>query len=120
MGESTLAGTLISNTGYPYVSTYSVTRAAVAPAVNLTRASQTVFLSERGDERFRPVTMVDLRISRPFKFGDAPVRAADRFLQHRQRGDGRARTTRRSGATYLAPGEILAPRIIRVGFSVDF
>ena len=24
------------------------------------------------------------------------------------------------GATYLAPSEILAPRIIRVGFSVDF
>ena len=24
------------------------------------------------------------------------------------------------GATYLAPGEILAPRIIRVGFSIDF
>ena len=24
------------------------------------------------------------------------------------------------GATYLAPAEILAPRIIRVGFSLDF
>src|SRR4029078_3534109 len=45
------AGTLISNTGYPDVSTYSVTRAAaLAPAVALTRASQTVPLSERGEE----------------------------------------------------------------------
>src|SRR6185503_14649714 len=42
-----LAGSLISNSGYPYVSTYSVTRAAVAPAVALTRANQTVFLSQR-------------------------------------------------------------------------
>jgi hypothetical protein len=24
------------------------------------------------------------------------------------------------GGTYLAPAEILAPRIIRIGFSVDF
>jgi len=42
-----VAGSLISNSGYPYVSTYSVTRAAVAPAVSLTRANQTVLLSER-------------------------------------------------------------------------
>ena len=62
-------GSLISNSGYPYTSTYSFTRAAAAPAVNLTRASQTVFLSERGDERYNAVTMVDLRISRPIKFG---------------------------------------------------
>jgi hypothetical protein len=114
-----LAGTLISNSGYPYVSTYSVTRASVAPAVNLTRASQTVFLSQRGEERYDAVTMVDLRISRPIKFGTRTYNPQlDIF------NVGNAATVVRYnpavGGTYLLPGEILAPRIIRVGFSVDF
>jgi hypothetical protein len=114
-----LAGTLISNSGYPYVSTYSVTRAAVAPAVALTRANQTVFLSERGQERLPSVTMVDLRLSRPIKMGTRQFVPQIDFFNI-----GNASTIVRYnpavGATYLAPGEILAPRIIRVGFSVDF
>ncbi len=49
------AGTLISNSGYPYVSTASVTRAqAAAAGVTMTRATQTVLLSERGDEASTP------------------------------------------------------------------
>jgi hypothetical protein len=118
-GEIALAGTLISNSGYPYVSTYSVTRASVAPAVNLTRASQTVFLSQRGEERLNPVTMVDLRISRPIKFGTRQINPQLEIFNI-----GNASTVVRYnpavGSTYLAPGEILAPRIIRVGFSIDF
>jgi hypothetical protein len=119
-GQVSIAGTLISNTGYPYVSTYSVTRAAVAPAgIALTRASQTVFLSQRGDERLPTVTMVDLRFSRPIKLGSRQfVPQLDIF------NIGNASTVVRYnpavGSTYLAPGEILAPRIIRVGFSIDF
>jgi len=114
-----LAGSLISNSGYPYVSTYSLSRAAAAPTVNLTRASQTVFLSERGEERYPSVTMVDLRISRPIKFGTRQFNPQlDIF------NIGNAATVVRYnpsvGSTYLAPGEILAPRIIRVGFSIDF
>ena len=114
-----VAGSLISNSGYPYVSTYSVTRAAVAPAVSLTRANQTVLLSERGDERLPTVTMVDLRFSRPIKFGTRQfVPQLDIF------NIGNAATIVRYnpavGSTYLAPGEILAPRIVRVGFSIDF
>jgi carboxypeptidase family protein/TonB-dependent receptor-like protein len=118
-GQVSLAGTLISNSGYPYVSTYSVTRASVAPAVNLTRASQTVFLSERGEERYDAVTMVDLRISRPIKFGTRQINPQLEIFNI-----GNASTIVRYnpavGSTYLAPGEILAPRIIRVGFSIDF
>ena len=65
-----LAGSLLSNTGYPYVSTFNVTRAiASAAGVSLTRSSQTVDLSERGDEPLPTVTMVDFRISRPFQIG---------------------------------------------------
>src|SRR5205823_10145128 len=56
-----VAGSLVSNGGYPYISTYSVTRAAAAAAgVSLTRASQTIYLSSRGDERLPAVTLVDL------------------------------------------------------------
>ena len=43
--------------------------AALAAGVALTRASQTVPLSQRGDERYPNVTAIDLRVSRKFKFG---------------------------------------------------
>jgi len=117
--QISLAGSLISNGGYPYYSSYSVTRASVAPAVALTRASQVIPLTERAVERLPPVTMVDLRVSRPFKFGGRQfVPQLDLF------NIGNASTIVRYnvavGATYLGPAEIVAPRIIRVGFSVDF
>ena len=86
-GEITIAGSVSANRGYPFVSTYQVTRAAVAPAVTLTRASQTVPLSQRGDERLPNVTLIDLRLSRSFKFGSRSIHAAARHLQHHQRGD---------------------------------
>ena len=110
---------MLSNGGYPYYSSYSVTRASVAPAVALTRASQVVPLSERGDERLPSVTMVDLRISRPIKFGQRQfVPQLDLF------NIGNAGTIVRYnvavGSTYLTPAEIVAPRIVRVGFSIDF
>ncbi len=119
-GSVSFAGSLIANSGYPYVSTYTVTRALAATAgVALTRASQTVFLSQRGDERFEAVKMVDLRLSRKFKFGTRGITPAIDFFNI-----GNAATVVNQntgvGATYLAPAEILAPRIIRVGFVLDF
>ena len=42
---------------------------AATQGITLTRASQNVFLSERGDERYENVMMIDLRLSRPFRFG---------------------------------------------------
>ncbi|OLE84955.1 MAG: hypothetical protein AUF76_02080 [Acidobacteria bacterium 13_1_20CM_2_65_9] len=115
-----VAGSLISNTGYPYVSTYSVTRAAAAAAgVALTRASQTVPLSQRGDERYPNVTMVDLRLSRAFRFGGRSITPQLDFFNI-----GNAPTivnvNTAVGSTYLRPSEILAPRIIRLGFSLNF
>ncbi len=115
-----LAGSLISNTGYPYVSTYQITRAAAAlQGVSLTRATQTITLSQRGNERFNAVTMVDLRLSRPFRFG------ARRFtpqLDIFNIGNADTIVNNNPGvsAQYLAPAEILAPRIVRVAFSIDF
>jgi hypothetical protein len=115
-----LAGSLISNSGYPYVSTFSVTRALAPTAgVALTRASQTVFLSQRGDERYDAVTMLDLRVSRPFRFGNRRITPQADFF-NLFNADTVVGATTTVGATYLAPSEILAPRIIRVGVSLDF
>ncbi|HEY2908530.1 MAG TPA: TonB-dependent receptor, partial [Vicinamibacterales bacterium] len=71
-GEVLLAGTFIANSGFPYISTFSVTRAAFPGlcgcSSTLVRSTQTVLLSDRGDERLPTVRQLDLRISRAFKF----------------------------------------------------
>lgn len=119
-GSIDIAGSLISNGGYPYVSTYSVTRAAAAAAgVNLTRASQTVLLSERGDERLDSVTLVDLSISRPIRIGQR--RIVPRFdvfnLTNIATADA---ITNGVGGSYLRPSSIVAPRIAKVAISINF
>jgi hypothetical protein len=114
------AGSLISNTGYPYVSTYSVTRAlAAAAGVALTRSSQTIFLSNRGDERLPSVTLSDLRISRSFRFG---TRRIEPTFDIFNLGNASTVTSLVSGvgSTYLAPTGIVSPRIMKVGFTVNF
>jgi hypothetical protein len=115
-----VAGTLVSNTGYPFISTYSVTRAAAAAAgVTLTRASQTIFLSDRGDERYPAVTLIDLRISRIFRFGARRIEPTfDIFnLGNASTVVG---TTVGVGSTYLVPNSIVSPRIMKIGFNVSF
>jgi hypothetical protein len=118
--DVSLAGSLISNNGYPYVSYFAVTRAQAATAgVTQTRASQTVFLSERGDERYRNVTMFDVRLARAFRFGNRSITPQIDFFNI---GNADTVTTHNAavGGTYLLPQEILSPRIIRVGFSLNF
>ena len=118
--EITIAGSVISNAGYPFISTYSVTRAAAAAVgVNLTRATQTVALSQRGDERLPTMTLADISISRTFKFG--PRRIVPRFdifnLTNANTADSISTGV---GATYLVPQTIVAPRVMKVGFSINF
>jgi outer membrane receptor protein involved in Fe transport len=115
-----IAGSMVSNTGYPYMSTYTVTRAlAAAAGVALTRSSQTIFLSDRGDERYPSVTLIDLRISRIFRFGARRIEPTfDIFnLGNASTIVG---TTLGVGPTYLIPNSIVSPRIMKVGFSVNF
>jgi hypothetical protein len=122
----TIAGTLISNSGYPYVSTYSMTRAQFATlctancGTGLVRSSQTVFLSDRGDERLPTTTLLDLRLSRPFNFGQGRkiVPEIDVFNVTNRYTPTSVNTV--VGGTYLQPSGIISPRIIRVGFSLDF
>jgi hypothetical protein len=119
-GGINFAGSLVANGGYPYISTYAVSRAiAQAAGVALTRSSQTVSLSRRGDERLPTVAMMDIRVSRTFRFGGRRfVPQLDVF--NITNADTVVSLQNAVGSTYLNPREILAPRIIRVGFSLDF
>jgi hypothetical protein len=119
-GEINIAGSFVANEGYPYLSTFNLTRpAAATQGVALTRASQTLILSRRGDERLPNVVLADLRISRPFRLGER------RFVPTLDIFNITNTATVVSlnsavGGTYLEPREIIAPRIIRIGFSLDF
>ena len=118
--DVSLAGSMLANNGYPYVSTFNVTQAiARAQGLTLTRSSQTVSLSQRGEERYPNVTMFDIRLSRTFRFGERSISPqfdifnltnADTVVSH----------TVAVGSSYLSPAEILSPRIIRLGFSLNF
>jgi len=115
-----IAGTLVSNSGYPYISTYSLSRATAAAAgINLTRATQTVLLSNRGDERLPSVTLIDLRLSRAFVFGNRRIQPQLDIYNLTNQYAAQS-TTVGVGTTYLRPTSILSPRIMRVGVALNF
>jgi hypothetical protein len=115
-----LAGSLIANNGYPFETTYQLSRAVAATqGITLTRATQTINLAARGEERYPNVVMADLRLSRRFRFGSRSfqpelsifnITNADTVVSH----------TVAIGGNYLRPTQILAPRIMRVGFTLNF
>ncbi|HEV2986507.1 MAG TPA: TonB-dependent receptor, partial [Vicinamibacterales bacterium] len=119
-GDVLIAGSLISNSGGAYVSTYSASRAAVASVVALTRGSQTVFLSARGDERLPTVTMADIRVSRAFRFGGNRKIVPELDLFNIGNAAAPVTITSAVGSSYLYPTQILAPRIIKIGFAINF
>ena len=112
-----LSGSFIANQGYPFQSTYSVTR-TVYPT--LTRASQVVRLSRRGDERLDDVAMVDLRVSRSFALGGTRKFTPQLEIFNLGNASTVVRNTPAAGTLYLAPAEILAPRVVKVGFALTF
>ena len=114
------AGSMLANNGYPYVSTYSLSRVTAATqGITLTRATQTIQLSQRGDERLPNVMMVDLRLSRAFRFGTRSIQPTFDFFNVANT-DTRDNQNSAVGASYLLPTSILSPRIIRVGLSLNF
>ena len=118
--EFRFSGSLVSNQGYPFVSTYNLTRAdAAARGITLVRASQTVDLTQRGDERLPNVTMADVRLSRTFRFGNRRIEPQLDIFNITNADTVTSLQNAVSG-TYLDPREIVSPRIIRVGFSIDF
>ena len=115
-----LSGSMIANNGYPYVTTYNLTRPlAAAQGITLTRASQTLNLSQRGDERYDNVTMIDLRLSRQFRFGSRSFQPEISIFNIGNADTAVSHTTG-IGANYLIPTEILSPRIMRIGFVLNF
>ena len=105
----------------PLPDTYSlITRACAATqGVALTRGTQIVPFSERGDERFDTVTMMDIRLSRTFHFGPRSFTPQVDFF-NLTNADTTTALNNGVGTSYLFPSEILSPRIIRVGFSFNF
>ena len=77
-------------------------------------------LSRRGDERFDNVIMGDIRLSRRFTLpgGRSVTPQVDFF--NVSNADTAVAHNVQVGSSYLYPSEILAPRIIRVGFSLNF
>ena len=119
-----LSGAMIANNGYPYVSTFSLTRAAAATqGIALTRASQTIQLSRRGDERYDNVVMFDARLGKSFTFGGRGRFTPEISFFNIANSDTVVNTTTAVGPSYLLPAggdPILSPRIIRVGFALSF
>ena len=63
--------------------------------------------------------MLDLRLSRPFRFGDRSITPQiDVF--NVTNASTTSTTTVGVGGRYLFPSEILAPRIVRLGLAVGF
>ena len=118
-----LSGSMVANNGYPYISTYSLTRAAAATqGITLTRASQTILLSNRGDERYDNVTLFDMRLGKTFRFGSRSITPQVDFFNIANAATV-VNTTVAVGPSYLLPSggdPILSPRIIRVGFNLNF
>jgi hypothetical protein len=79
-----------------------------------------VLLGARGDERLPTVTMADVRFSRAFKFGQGRKIVPQVDLFNIGNAAMPVTITSAVGGSYLAPTQILAPRIARVGFSINF
>jgi hypothetical protein len=114
--EINISGSFILNDGYPYQSTYGITRTAFP---TLTRSTQNVRLTERGDERLPDVAMIDLRFSRTFRFGDRRITPLMEFF-NLTNADSVVGYNVNVGSSYLRPTEILAPRLLRLGVTIDF
>jgi len=119
-----VAGTFIANSGFPYISTFSVTRAAFPGLCNcsstLVRSTQTVLLSDRGDERLPPVRQLDLRVSRVFKFVGNRRIVPQLDLFNVTNAYTPTGVNVAVGTVWRQPNAIISPRIARVGFSINF
>ena len=116
-GELMVSGALVWTQGFPYQSVYLVSR-SVFPG--LTRTNQQVRLSEPGDERYADVKLLSLRFSRPFTV--ARMGTVEPLVEIFNLANASTVVTRNRnvGGLYLAPSEILGPRLVRVGFRVEF
>jgi hypothetical protein len=78
-----------------------------------------VRLTRRGDERLPDVAMIDLRLSRTFQFNDRRITPMIESF-NLTNADTVVGYNANVGTSYLRPTEILSPRLLRLGISVDF
>jgi hypothetical protein len=79
-----------------------------------------VFLSDRGDERLPAVTLVDLRFSRSFRFGQGRRISPQFEIFNLTNAYPAQSLVSGVGSTYLQTQSFVAPRIMKVGISVNF
>ncbi len=115
--ELAVSGSFVRNTGYPVQYQYTVTRAMVP---ELTRSSQTFYVTRRGDTRLPTVMTMDLRFSRPIKVGGGRTFEPQVDVFNVTNNDVIVGIVNQVGTRLGYPSEILAPRIVRIGFSVTF
>lgn len=111
-----VAGSVIRNTGYPRQPSWAVNRTAYP---GLTRSSQTIRVLERGDLRLPTVAMLDLRFSRRIQLGTLSVEPQVDLFNLTNAGTF-VGIVDPIGSSFGQPTEILAPRLVRVGFVVNF
>ena len=118
-----LSGSMVANNGYPYVSTYSLTRAVAATAGHHADPRQPDHLAERAWRR--ALRQRDDARHAPVEDRSASARAASppRSTSSTSPTPTRSSTTtsRSARPTCCRGGDpILSPRIIRIGFSLNF
>jgi len=86
----------------------------------LTRSAQTVRVNRRGDERYPSVMMIDLRFSRPIRLPGGRSFEPQLDVFNLTNNDVIVNMVDAVGPRLGYPTEILGPRIIRVGFALQF
>ena len=115
-GQINVSGFLSARSGQPRQRQLNVGRAMVP---TLTRSSQIVRLELNYENRYERVTLLDLRVGRPFRFGTMRF---EPFI------DGYNLTNANSvlseittiGSTLGRVSSTINPRIVRIGAKVDF
>jgi len=116
-GSVSVSGSFIRNSGYPYQTTYSITK-AIYPG--LTRSSQSIRINASGDQRYPTVMMADVRISRPIRFGKNHSIEPQLDIFNATNADTIVSVVTTYGTRLGLPSEILAPRLVRVGLVLKF
>lgn len=116
-GSVNFSGSFMRTMGFPYQSTFNVTRTQF-PA--LTRAAQRILLSEAGEERYPDVTLLDLRLSRSFQIAGRWTIEPLLEVFNLANASTIVTLTNIVGSNYLRPTEILGPRLWRLGARLQF
>ncbi len=112
-----VSGSFLRNTGYPRQISYQITR-SVYP--QLTRSSQTISVTRRGDLRLPDVMLIDLRFSRPFRLTGGLTFEPQLDVFNITNNDVIVNMVNAIGPRLGYPSEIVGPRILRVGFALTF